>query len=275
MLKARVLSSVILLPLLVLSVWFDSPLPWFTVVVCLMALLGVIEFFRLTGVSSVRSITAFGVVLTLGLVLMPYCNYRYCVPLLLSIVTLGSFVLTVWRDISPGRFIRWAWMLLGSLYIGWLLSIFVELRNVTGFMGMPELGRNLVFLALLATFASDTFAYFTGKAIGRHKMAPVVSPGKTWEGAAGGVAGAILVGWIVTLNWPLQLPFLLWQSLLMGGCISIFGQLGDLAESLLKRLADTKDSGTLIPGHGGALDRMDSILPAGVVVYVFYILFIV
>jgi phosphatidate cytidylyltransferase len=101
-------------------------------------------------------------------------------------------------------------------------------------------------------------------------MAPSISPGKTWEGAAAGVIGSVIVSFLFTLDTPFRLPLNLVHSLVLGVLISIFGQLGDLAESILKRGAGIKDSGTLMPGHGGLLDRLDSILFAGVVVYLFY-----
>jgi phosphatidate cytidylyltransferase len=172
-------------------------------------------------------------------------------------------------------FTSWAWMVGGALYIGWLLSFLVSLRIEPGTIAFPEAGRNFVFLALLATFGSDTLAYFTGKALGRHKMAPQISPGKTWEGAIAGVVGGIIVGLLFTLETPLQLPLNWWQAVILGLLISVFGQLGDLAESLLKRSFGVKDSGSLMPGHGGILDRIDSVLFAGVVVYLYYVFIVV
>jgi phosphatidate cytidylyltransferase len=153
----------------------------------------------------------------------------------------------------------------GILYTGWLLSYLVALR---GF----EDGRNLVFFALLVNFASDTSAYFVGRALGRHYLAPQISPGKTWEGAVGAVAGATLIGLFFVLPTPLRLDLSWGLALLLSVLVSIFGQLGDLLESWFKRRMSVKDSGRLIPGHGGILDRMDSTVFAGVVVYYFVLL---
>jgi phosphatidate cytidylyltransferase len=164
---------------------------------------------------------------------------------------------------KEGVFQRWAWMMAGILYVGWLLSILVSLRL--------EAGRNWLYLALFTTFASDSAAYFIGKAFGRHKMAPSISPGKTWEGAVGGVCGAVILSLLFTLATPLQLPLSYLQAIILGILISVFGQIGDLAESALKRSGGVKDSGNLMPGHGGLLDRMDSIVFAGAVVYLYYI----
>ncbi len=126
-------------------------------------------------------------------------------------------------------------------------------------------GRNWILLAILGTFAVDTGAYFTGSAIGRHKLAPKISPNKTWEGVLGGTAAAI--GAIIALGAILDLPVAVWQATLIGLALTFAGVLGDLFESWLKRRADVKDSGRIIPGHGGMLDRIDSLAPNLAVVY--------
>ena len=123
--------------------------------------------------------------------------------------------------------------------------------------------------AILITFASDTAAYAVGTLTGRHKLAPSISPGKTWEGAAGGILGAAAVSAVFAAFIELDaLPLV--AAIILGGALSTLGQLGDLAESWLKRKAGAKDSGALLPGHGGVLDRLDSLLPIlpAVLVYV-------
>ena len=126
-------------------------------------------------------------------------------------------------------------------------------------------------LALFTTFGSDTAAFFIGKAWGKHRLAPNISPGKTWEGVIAGLLGAIIVSLLFTIPTPLHLNLRYWQAIILGLLVSIFGQAGDLVESLLKRNMGVKDSGKLLPGHGGFLDRMDSIVFASVVVYYFVI----
>ena len=146
----------------------------------------------------------------------------------------------------------------GTLYLGWLFSYFVWLRLLTE-------GRSLVVLLLLTTFASDTAAFAVGRRWGRRKLAPAVSPNKTQEGAIAGLAAGMVVA--AVLIGRLGLPFALWQSLAVGALVALAGQLGDLAESALKRSFQAKDAGALIPGHGGLLDRADSLMVAGVVLY--------
>lgn len=126
-------------------------------------------------------------------------------------------------------------------------------------------GRSWLLLAILGTFAVDTGAYFVGRAIGRHRLAPKISPKKTWEGVFGGVAASI--GAVIALGALLELPIAVWEAALLGLALTVAGVLGDLFESWLKRKADVKDSGRIIPGHGGILDRIDSLAPNLVVVY--------
>ena len=120
---------------------------------------------------------------------------------------------------------------------------------------------------MFTIFASDSAAFLVGQALGRHRMAPSISPGKTWEGAIGGLLGAVIIGVLFTLPTALGLPLSYGQAIVLSLLVSIFGQLGDLVESLLKRNMGMKESGKLIPGHGGVLDRIDSVVFSCMVVY--------
>lgn len=151
------------------------------------------------------------------------------------------------RDVRPSP----AWATGGLLYAGVLGSTFVLLRN------LPD-GRDWVFLAILGTFATDTSAYFVGRAFGRHKLAPRISPKKTWEGFFGGWAGGALA--VVALNALLGTGANAAEVALLAALLPVFATAGDLAESALKRAVHIKDASHLIPGHGGALDRLDSLL---------------
>jgi phosphatidate cytidylyltransferase len=159
--------------------------------------------------------------------------------------------------------VDWALTISGGLYVGWLLSHFVALR------ALPY-GLAWTALALLATWASDSGAYFLGRAIGRHKLCPTLSPGKTWEGIAGGLIGGLLAGGIVgalAMHWVGAIGVL--QGLAVGGIAAVMAPFGDLAISMMKREAGVKDSGALIPGHGGMLDRTDSLMSVAVATYYF------
>ena len=270
MLKKRVITGLWGIPLLITAVWFGQPIPWFTLLVAIWGLLAVFEFYKLVGGTGVLPLTYFGLIWTLLFILSrdsellsllePHFDLNLLMPFLLTSAVILPLIWLLGRRHKEGAFISWAWTIAGILYVGWLLSYFVALR------GLDEHGY-WVFLALATNFASDTAAFFTGRALGRHKLAPRISPGKTWEGTIAGFFGAI----IVSLPFTMLLPLSYWQAILLGFLVSLFGQLGDLVESLLKRNMGVKDSGRLLPGHGGALDRIDSVVFAGVVVYYYAI----
>jgi phosphatidate cytidylyltransferase len=266
MLKKRVITALWGMPLLVVVVWFNEPITWFTVFTAIWGLLAALEFYRLTAISGILPLTLFGLVWTALFVTRPHIdNNIYYLLLWVTLLVLPLIILLLFPK-RKAIFTTWTLVIGGVLYVGLLLSYLVDLRL--------EAGRNWVFLVLFATFGSDTMAYFIGKAFGRHHMAPRISPGKTWEGAAAGLIGAVAVSLLFTIDWTLQLPLNYGEAVLLGTLISIFGQLGDLVESMFKRYAGVKESGSLMPGHGGLLDRMDSILFAGVTVHVYYFFFI-
>ena len=153
-----------------------------------------------------------------------------------------------------------AWLLAVALYLGVLGSFIVLLRTGAD-------GRDWVFLALLATYATDTASYFGGRAFGRHLLAPRISPKKTVEGLVWGVAGGFAAS--VTLNYLLGLRIDASQIIALGLLLPLAAAAGDLAESAIKRLAKIKDASDLIPGHGGVLDRLDSLLFAFTLAWLF------
>ncbi len=275
MLKKRVVTALCGIPLLIAAVWFDQPVPWLTVAAAIWGLLAAWEFYRMGNTR--RSLIYFGLVWTLLFILSrdgrllsilePYFDPGLLTPLLLTLAVVLSLVWLLISRHRDGLFISWAWMVAGILYIGWLLGYLVALR------GLDD-GRDWVLFALFTTFGSDTAAFFAGRAMGRHRLAPSISPGKTWEGTIAGVLGAIVVSLLFILPTPAQLNMEYWQAIVLGLIVSVSGQAGDLVESLLKRTSGVKDSGRLVPGHGGFLDRVDSIIFASVVVY-YYVLWVI
>ncbi len=148
--------------------------------------------------------------------------------------------------------------ILGTAWIPLGLGHIILLREI------PEEGRLAVFTVLLAVFADDTAAYLVGRMVGRHKLAPALSPGKTWEGFVAGTAAAIAVAFFALYDTGFMDG---WRSILLGATIALAGAAGDLFESALKRDLQVKDSGQLLGGHGGMLDRIDSLLFAGVAAF--------
>ena len=262
MLKKRVITALWGIPLLTAIVWFGEP--WFTGLVAIWGVLAAFEFYRLVTASKVPPLTYFGLIWTLLFILSPHFDYNLLTPLLLTSAVILSLIWLLLRPQKERAFTGWAWTIAGIIYVGWLLSYLVALRSLDD-------GRNWVFFALFATFTSDTTAFFVGRALGRHRLAPQISPAKTCEGAVAGVIGAIIVSLLFTLPTPLSLHLDYGQAILLGLVVSVFGQLGDLVESLFKRNMGVKESGKSIPGHGGFLDRIDSVVFAGIVVYYYVI----
>ncbi len=150
-----------------------------------------------------------------------------------------------------------------ALYAPMMLSFVMKIRGL-------DAGIYLVILVLCASSVSDVFAYFVGVSVGKHKLAPVLSPKKSVEGAVGGVAGAVLVSalyaYLLTLISVGDMSWI-WKFAIVGGAGSVISQIGDLAASAIKRNHDIKDYGNLIPGHGGIMDRVDSIIVTAPLIY--------
>ena len=201
-------------------------------------------------------------------------------PLLLSIGIYVSFFRLLFRNVDPPATIAdIAATILGFIYVGWLPSHLVLLRNLSP-AGMPvstnpleQPGLAYVWATLFIIWATDVFAYYFGKKFGKHLLYPQISPKKTVEGAVGGLLSAIALGVVVVYVADHYLfschpfGFNLWQTPVMAIVVSVAAQLGDLCESLLKRDAGLKDSSDFIPGHGGFLDRGDSLIIGAAVAY--------
>jgi phosphatidate cytidylyltransferase len=179
------------------------------------------------------------------------------VPLLLA-VSAGFWILVV-----PLWF-RFKWTLAGNDFFGYLLGALVILPTWAAMVALHAVSTWLLLAAMALVWVADISAYFAGRRFGRHKLAPTISPGKTWEGVAGAVVGVLIYGALVLsfsplagrLPWPLPVLALL---LILLTAVSV---MGDLFESLLKRRAGIKDSSNLLPGHGGVLDRIDALTSA-------------
>ncbi|HTE84441.1 MAG TPA: CDP-archaeol synthase [Dehalococcoidia bacterium] len=254
MLARRLLSAAVGIPLLVLVIWAGGRS--YDIVLALVLAAATAEFLHQAGLSPSDPLLWLTAATAGGLPLVIGARPEWTAMLLTAFLAL-SLVATL-RFVSAGVFERWSLGVAVALYVGWLGRYWGLLRHGSS-------GRDWVLFVLLVTFASDTAAYATGRLLGRHRLAPRISPAKTVEGAVGGLAGATLVallaGGILGLaQAPLRL-------LILGLLVSVAAQLGDLCESALKRRLDVKDAGWLLPGHGGLLDRLDSLLFAGAVVY--------
>jgi phosphatidate cytidylyltransferase len=269
MLKHRVITAAVGVPLVILAIWFGDPWPWFSLLIAAAALAGTYEFYHIANFDRREPLIYLGLLWSLALVLSPHYRNLDVLPIVITATMLISLIGLLLRPSREKTFHDWAWTIVGALYVGWMLSYWLNLRGL-------EDGRNWVYLAMLTTFANDTGAFFIGRARGKHKLAPTISPAKTWEGATGGLICAILAAIVIALVLNLISPFTFkyWQIVLLSFLVSLFAQLGDLVESLLKRNIGVKESGNLLPGHGGILDRFDSLIFVGAVVY-YYVLWVV
>ena len=156
---------------------------------------------------------------------------------------------------------------MATLYIGMLGGSLIRLRG-----DFPGDGPKLIFFLLLVVWLGDAGAYYTGKTFGRHKLSPRISPKKTVEGLIGGIATSVITAVIIHFTFFPNFPLL--HAIVAGMILSFSGVVGDLAESMWKRSADVKDSGTLLPGHGGFLDRFDSIFFTAPILYTYWSLIV-
>jgi phosphatidate cytidylyltransferase len=254
----RVLSGAVLLVLAIAVVWFSSAVIFFAVAELLLVL-GLIEYMALARTSGLRvpAIPA-------GVAAMLTCGafarglpVPIDVVLMSALVALGALTLTLWTGGRDALGLAAA-SLFPSLYLGLPVGAMVAIREVRG--------REALFLLMLTVFVSDTAQYYSGRAFGRRPLAPAISPKKTVEGAVGGLVFGAIVLAAVGAWWLPVIPLAL--RMLFGVTIVALGIAGDLFESMLKRSAGVKDSSSLIPGHGGILDRIDALLFAAPVYYV-------
>jgi len=262
----RVVSGVLLIALLVVTVWWLHPLAT-VALASLIAVLGAIEVANLSQQVGAPVPARFvgplaGVicaVFAMGLTMGRPPSIDMLTVVLLAVIVAAGVVTLAGGAPDASVVARAAVGLMAPVYVGLPLGAIARIRVVQG-------PRVVSVLALLV-IASDSAQYFAGRAFGRRKLAPLISPAKTIEGALGGLVAAAAVGAVLGSRWIAGVSP--GSGALLGALVAGFGMVGDLFESLLKRGAGVKDSSALIPGHGGVLDRIDSWLFAGPVYFVF------
>jgi phosphatidate cytidylyltransferase len=286
----RIATAVVLIPIVMLLV-LRAPLPVLAVVAAAVTLITVHEFLKLTesyGVQPMRLPTYIFVgflFLVLALAAAVETPQLYTLKFIVAIgfaCAIAPFIfltITMRRSQMSNAYPAAAAAMFAFAYIALPMAMLVTLREQIA-------GAFWLLYLLLVVWAGDIFAYFVGRSLGRHLMAPRISPKKTWEGAAASVAASLLVGSLL-FTYALQISsFLLrarlierrdglfglekpdwWPIVLLTIAVNIAAQLGDLVESLIKRGAGVKDSGTILPGHGGMLDRIDALLFAAPVLW--------
>jgi len=261
MLAKRVISAFIMAPLILGFVYLGGLPYWGLVTV--VAIGAGYEYLRLVSQAGEKAdyllTVLFILLIMVGALYPSWALIRGGMTLLLAFSLLWQMA----RKSGHLPVVSWALSLGGAFYLGFLLSHFVSLRAL-------HRGLEWTLLAFFSTWANDSGAYFVGRWIGDHPFAPRISPKKTWEGSIGGWISGIAVGTL--MGAVLRLPLL--HASLLGLLISLAATGGDLVESMFKRWAGVKDSGRLIPGHGGVLDRIDSLLFSVAVVY-YYLIWVI
>lgn len=259
----RVLSAIIGIPLLVYIIYSGGMV--LTAAVTIVALIGLKEFYDIFNNVWIYPFKIVGCLTGTAIVILTGIQGEKAaqiVPLLLILGTIICFTIMVFR--KDFRIVDLGTTLLGIVYVSIFLSVILMIYNL-------EKGGILLWLVFVIAWSGDTIAYFTGLSVGKHKLSPAISPKKSVEGSIGGLigstVGAVMLG-IAAQKWG-GIEFNAVSYIAIGLSGGFFSQLGDLAASVVKRYAGVKDFGKLIPGHGGILDRFDSILFTAPIVYIY------
>ena len=261
MLKTRVISAIIGLPLILGTLFIGGN--FLIVIVFLLSILGLYEFYNAFANVGYKPSAWIGYISTTIYYYLIAAKKNSIVSLLaiLFIVILLLFLDILKRD---NNIIDGAVTILGMIYVSFMFSNIIYLQNGAH-------GRFLVWLPFLTAWSSDTFAYFAGNAFGKNKLCYKISPNKTVEGSIGGILGSMIfsiVAGIIFNNIGFSIPLLHYG--IIGILCGIIGQIGDLFASFIKRFCKVKDYGSILPGHGGILDRFDSILFTAPTVYFYF-----
>ena len=265
----RTLSIIVLIPLIILIVQWGTFL--YSALIFGVAILMLIEFCRLS--EPIRLTGQIIVVIPSGVLFCLAAQFSFPVELVLLFALFVAFVSQILQGRVEGAFRSVTISLTGAVYIGWAFGYhLILLRRLTDVADKP-VGSKLIFLLIAIIWCGDIAAYLFGKWLGRHKLVPQISPGKTVEGTIAGLCFGILGGLVIWF-FLLQDTLALAHVPILGLVLSGISQISDLSESVIKRDAGVKDSGTLIPGHGGLLDRCDSLIFSAPTLYYYFTYFV-
>lgn len=273
--KTRLLTAAIALPILIASVivpWWFPDAVWLFVAIAVLALgAGLFEFFTLTKKLELKADAGLAYLGAAALVVAFIFDAPAKAPELLLLTLALSLIVVIIAETF--RFQKDFSKLLaglgvtvfGVIYIAFLGGFLIATR--VGFENIPGLSTKLLLFFFAVIFGSDSGAYFAGRAFGKHKLAPAISPGKTIEGLIGGLLAAAVIA--AACSWSFFPELNVWFAIGLGTVMAAVGVLGDLAESAMKRGSGTKDAANILPGHGGLLDRLDSLLLNAPILYYF------
>ncbi len=261
MTKTRLITALILLPVVAIFVQLGGII--FFVGTLFIALTAMWEFLRMMRLRGHHPNLPIAVLVVLVGIFSLYLQRESLLVPALAFLFMASLIWQLFQAQSDAPVVDWAITLAGAGYIG------VGLAHLWG-LRLLDNGAAWVWVALFSTWGADTFAYFVGRTFGKHKFFPRLSPKKTWEGVMGGFLGGIVGGVLVSLFTIISIP----HAVAIGIIVALLDPFGDLSISMMKRYAGVKDSSHLFPGHGGMLDRTDSVFFAVVLVY-YYAIWIV
>ena len=260
----RVLTAVVALPILLYATW--SSQPWlFTAIAAVAIVAALYEYFHIAEKAGAPAFAWIGYGAAIALVAAAAFRRLDLDVAILAATTIAIAAATLSRVVDKARILVSAGATVyGVLYVAFLGSYLVAVRAIE----RPGMAPRLLTLFFAIVMLSDTGAYYSGRALGRHKLAPRVSPAKTVEGSVGGFVASMLGAVAAKYLFFNELPLI--DALALGAGLCVIGQVGDLCESLLKRGSDVKDAASILPGHGGFLDRLDSMLLGAPVLYYYY-----
>ena len=267
----RSLTALVAIPVVLAVIWLGGW--WAFVVAALITLLAVYELHEMMRREGYHPLIAVSLALAL-LFMVAAMLPQQRLPLLeigISLTLLISFPVLFFRKRLEGTMIDWSLTIAIAFYLGWPMALMLVLRGYS--MGWSN-GLWWLLTLFLSVWGFDSGAFFAGHFWGRHKLAPTISPGKTWEGVFGGLVVSIAAALVLTTlpalaHWPAPLNVPWYLAIVLGILMGATAVTGDLAESLIKRQTHVKDSGQFFPGHGGVLDRIDSLLFAVLILFVF------
>lgn len=266
----RVLIAVIFIPFILYISHFGG-IPFMSFI-NLLILLGLLEFSSILKLQKISISQTFLMIsgLLVGLSVYFFGDRFILLIILFGVLTSGLFQLTRYKFDNAVE--NLSSFLFGLIYVAVFFSFLILIREFPHKSGLEyHLGGLWIIFLFLCTWFSDILSYFIGTPFGKHKISPLLSPNKSWEGSFGGIAGALLAAFVSKSIFLKEIP--LFHLLSLAILISVFGQIGDFVESSFKRQVSLKDSSSIIPGHGGILDRFDSLLFSAPLVY-FYLTFI-
>lgn len=263
----RVLTTIILLPIFIFIV-VSKQIYYFAILTIIGALLAEYEFISIVKILGIKVWRGFSLLWTISFLFVALFPKSLQLEIVVSAGFLLLVIIAVFSKIPIKElFFSISTTIFGVFYVGFFLAYLIALKSQGA-----ERGKDLLLLLTLTVWAGDTMAYYIGSKFGKHKLSPTISPKKSWEGAFANLFASLTTAYIASLTFIQRIEMK--DVIILGVLISIVGQIGDLFESIIKRCAEIKDSSNILPGHGGILDRIDSLILTAPLLYYYQQVFL-